>query len=189
MKTLNKKAAMEMSVGTIVTIVLLMSVLVLGLVLTTNIFKGATNAVDMTNDQLTDQISKLFSKDEKIVIYPESRLVQIKQEAIGAVGIGIKNKLTGTAGETKFSYTVSVSDPDLQKKCGADIRTSDVESWITAGREQINMPIASGDFANEKIRFEIPVGAPLCTIRFSANVLAGTQTYGSVRFDVQVLAK
>ena len=39
---MNKKAAMEMSVGTIVTIVLLMSVLVLGIFMIQKIFSGST---------------------------------------------------------------------------------------------------------------------------------------------------
>ena len=52
----NKKAAMEMSVGTIVTIVLLMSVLVLGLVLITNIFSGATSSVKTIDDKVKSEI-------------------------------------------------------------------------------------------------------------------------------------
>ena len=53
----NKKAAMEMSVGTIVTIVLLMSVLILGIFLVQNIFKSAKGAVDLTDKQLKNEIN------------------------------------------------------------------------------------------------------------------------------------
>ena len=55
-----KKAAMEMSVGTIVTIVLLMSVLILGIFLIKNIFSSAKNAIDLTDEQLNAEINELF---------------------------------------------------------------------------------------------------------------------------------
>ena len=42
----HKRAAMEMSVGTIVTIVLLMTVLIMGLVLTRTIFKSSVENIN-----------------------------------------------------------------------------------------------------------------------------------------------
>ena len=44
-----KKAAIELSVGTIVVIVLAMSMLILGLVLIRNIFKGSIDNFDALN--------------------------------------------------------------------------------------------------------------------------------------------
>ena len=58
---LRKQAAMEMSVGTIVTIVLLMTVLVLGLVLVRTIFTGAIKNIDNVDKAVENQISKLFA--------------------------------------------------------------------------------------------------------------------------------
>ncbi|MGY4884926.1 MAG: hypothetical protein ACP5NZ_05095 [Nanobdellota archaeon] len=60
----NKKAAMEMTVGTIVTIVLLMSALVLGLVLTKTIFVNTTNSVNSIDEQMKSEINDLFEQDE-----------------------------------------------------------------------------------------------------------------------------
>ena len=80
----NKKAAMELSVGTMVTIVLLMIVLVLGIFFIQRIFKVANGAVDLTQQQLRDQLQKTFgSDDQRISIYPETRYVEIKQESTG----------------------------------------------------------------------------------------------------------
>ena len=71
---------MEMSVGTIVTIVLLMSALVLGLVLTRTIFNTSRSAVDLTEQQLTNEIGKAFGSDEdKLAVYPKSGRLTIKQ--------------------------------------------------------------------------------------------------------------
>jgi len=48
----NRRAAMEMSVGTIVTIVLLMTVLILGLVLVRTIFSSAKYNVDVIDEKI-----------------------------------------------------------------------------------------------------------------------------------------
>lgn len=77
----NKKATMEMSVGTIVTIVLLMTVLILGLVMIRTIFKGSIENINGIDTAVKDQINKLFSEDtsRQIVVYPTSRYVTIKK--------------------------------------------------------------------------------------------------------------
>jgi hypothetical protein len=177
---------MEMSVGTIVTIVLLVTLLILGVVLIKNIFTGAKNVVDMTNDQLTTEIGKLFSTDSEMVIYPNSRLVEIKQTETGGVGVGIQNLLTGTTGNTKFSYLVSASDIG---NCGS-ISKADAEKWITVGKGEDDISIPSGGKIARKVRFDIPLGAPLCTARFKIEVTKeGGTSYASDYFDIKVNAK
>jgi hypothetical protein len=125
----NQKAQMEMSVGTIVTIVLLVTLLILGVVLIKNIFTSAKGVVDLTDQQLRSEISKLFSEDSKMSIYPGTRLVEIKQEATDGVGFGIKNLQQGAAGQTTFSYIISAADVS---NCG--VTNSVAESWITVGK-------------------------------------------------------
>lgn len=174
-----------MSVGTIVTIVLLVTVLILGVVLIKNIFGTGKKVVDMTNDELTTQINQMFGADTKIAIYPDNRLVAIKQEGTDGVGIGIQNLLQGTSGNTKFSYVVSASDVS---NCGIDAKTA--ESWITVGKAESDISIASGDKIERKVLFNIPVGAPLCTARFKVEVTEGNNVaYSGDYFDIQVQAK
>jgi len=183
----NRSAAMEMSVGTIVTIVLLVTVLILGVVLISNIFKSATSVVDLTDQQLRNEVNKLFSEESKISIYPSTRLVEIRQETTDGVGIGIRNLLTGASGSKKFSYTVIVSDSDIQSKCGVNAGVA--EGWIVTGKSESDIPIPSGDFSAQKVLFEIPVGAPLCTMRFRVNVEADGTAYATDFFDLKVKAK
>jgi len=181
----NKNGQMEMSVGTIVTIVLLVTLLILGVVLIKNIFTSAKGVVDMTDQQLRNEVSKLFSEDNKISIYPDTRLLEIKQEATDGVGIGIKNLLQGTAGNTQFSYVVSAEDVS---NCG--ITAAVAESWITVGKTATDLTIASGDIAARKVLFDIPIGAPLCTARFKVDVTQGSGTaYAEDYFDLKVDAK
>jgi len=179
---MNKKAAMEMSVGTIVTIVLLMTVLILGLVLVKSIFSSAKGAIDLTDQQLRDEIQQLFSEEKKLVIYPSTRLVEIKQEKIDGVGVGIKNLLEGTSGSNTFSYEVIVED-------GSNCGNANVLNWITLGKQGPEIPLAVGEFTSTKVLFKIPTGAPLCAARFRVNIQVDGQNYATDFFDIVVKAR
>jgi hypothetical protein len=56
-----KRGALELSIGTVVIIVLAMSMLILGLVLVKNIFSGAKYNIDQLNDKVTDEINQYLS--------------------------------------------------------------------------------------------------------------------------------
>jgi hypothetical protein len=182
-----KKAALEMSVGTIVTIVLAVTFLTLGLVLIRGIFSASINVVELTEGQLNNEISKLFTEDKKLVVLPDSKIIEIKQEDVGAVGVGIKNLIEGTSETSKFSYEVQVADPDIRRKCS--INEQQALEYIKVGRAVDNQAIAPGDFIAYKVRFEIPTTAPLCIIRYGVTVKEGTSVYASDFFDVDINAK
>jgi len=182
-----KKGAIELSIGTIVIIVLAMSMLILGLVLVKNIFSGAIDITDMTTEQLKSQVGELFGSDKKLVVYPDSRHIDVKQGDPSGFGIGIKNLLEGSTTDVKFSYEVVVSDPDLRNKCG--VSEQEAEAWINTGRAEDNLQIASGDFISTKVLLSIPVGSPLCTLRYRVNVEANNQPYASEIMDVTIKAK
>ena len=133
----DKKAAMEMSIGTIVTIVLLVSVLVLGLVLIRSIFTSAKGVVDLTDQELRKKIGEIFTEDKKLAVYPTSRRLEIPQGDIDGFGIGIQNLLEGSSATKTFSYEVVVSDPDLRKKCEVtESEALDLIGTITEGTEK-----------------------------------------------------
>lgn len=180
----NKTGAMEMSVGTIVTIVLLMTVLILGLILVKNIFSSAKGVIDLTTSQLEDEVNKLFGEDKELVIYPRTRFLEIKQGETDGVGIGIKNLLSGVAGTKKFSYEVIVSD-------SSDCTESkeEVETWFKTGRSESDIPIPVGSIAIQKVLFNIPIGSSLCTVRFRVNVDAEGSAYATDFFDIEVKPK
>ena len=181
---MERKAAMEMSVGTIVTIVLLMFVLVLGIVLVQKIFSSAKGAIDLTDEQLKSEINKLFGEDKELVIYPSSRRVEIKQEREDGVGIGIKNLLQGASGTNTFSYEVIISDASdcVETK-------EEVAEWFTTGKSEDDIPIAVGKSAIQKVLFRIPSGTSLCTARFRVNVYAEGDAYATDFFDITAKAK
>ena len=174
---------MEMSVGTIVTIVLLMGVLVLGLFLIKGIFSSAKGAVDLTDQQLQSEISKLFSEEKELVIYPTSGFIEIKQEETDAVGIGIKNLARGTGESSTFSYEIIARD---SSDCG--IEEEELESFIVVGRTESDIPIGTGDIYVARARIRIPTGAPLCIASFRVDVFKNGEAYARDSFDIEIKA-
>jgi len=183
-KEFDKRGAMELSMSTVVIIVLSISLLIVGIYFIQKISKLATGVVDMTDAELRTKINQLFSEEDKLVIYPQSRLVQIKQDTSDGVGIGIKNLQTGASASTDFSYVVVATDTS---DCG--ISKTEAESWIVTGGEESNIPIPSGDMMTDRILFRIPVGAPLCIAKFRVNVEAGGSAYATDSFNIEVKAK
>lgn len=169
-----------MSVGTLVTIVLLMAVLILGIFLVRKIFTGASGAIDMTNEQLRSEIQKLFAEEKKLVIFPTSRSIEIKHEEKDAIGIGIKNLATSGTGTNEFSYQVAATESG---NCPANV---DSDAWIIVGQSESDIPLPVGEFYSTKIIFQIPLGTPLCTTRFRADVKIDGTSYKSESFDVSV---
>lgn len=180
-----KIGAIEMSVGTIVIIVLAMSMLILGMVLVKNIFSGASENVLQMNDKVKDQINKLFVEDKRTVVYLPNQIAKIEQNENWGVAFGVKNLQKGTAEVGRFHYEVIVSDPDVRTKCGVGER--DIEAWIKTGRSD-DMSIAPGQSYFGIVRFLIPENAPLCTVRFHVDVTKDNQAYATDFFDVEVLA-
>lgn len=174
----NRRAAMEMSVGTIVTIVLLMSVLILGIFLVQKIFSSAKGAIDLTDEQLKNEINKLFADDKEITIYPQTRQVEISPGGSDAIGIGITNLLRGVEGEQKFSYEVTLED---EGDCGAN-----AESWLKLGKKADNFGIGPKDTYVRRVILEVPEGAPLCSARYAVSVTNEGKNYAGDYFDIRV---
>ncbi len=185
---MKKKGAIELSIGTIVVVVLAMTMLILGIVLVQKIFQSASGAVDLTDDQLRSEINRLFGEDDELVIYPSSGFVEIRQEETDGVGIGIKNLVIGVSGTQKFEYETVVRDLG---NCGVSEET--VLDWIVIGQSESDIPVASGDSAVQKILFQIPTGAPLCVIGFRVNVDVdkgqGYESYATKTFEIEIKAK
>lgn len=95
----NKKAAVELSIGTIVIIVLAMTMLILGLVLVRNIFTGATDSVDELNDKIKNEITQLFTDEENDIV------VRLGSEQTAKIKQGTEN----------FGIPIGARTPDGSK--------------------------------------------------------------------------
>lgn len=161
----NKKAAMEMSVGTIVTIVLLMSVLVLGIFLVQKIFKTGTSAIDVVDSQIQSEINKLFAEEGKnFVIYPSSQQITLKKgDDPKGFAFSVKNPFTETR---KFNYVIEAKDVT---GCGA-LTIEQADSWLRPSQGDLTIGAGSSPTLAEKVLFVVPTTAPPCTITYRVTV-------------------
>ncbi len=181
---MQKKGAMELSIGTIVIIVLAMSMLILGLVLIKTIFTGAKYNVDTMNDKVRDEINKLFVEDKKIVVYLANQQAEIDQGESWGVAFAIKNLKAGTVDASKFTYDVVVNNPsEVKANCG--VSEKEALSWIKAGGSG-SINIAPGDVYTTIIRFQVSETAPLCIVRYNINVKADAEFYTADSFDINI---
>jgi len=165
-----------MSVGTIVTIVLLMSVLILGVVLIKEIYGSATNAINSIDKSMRDEMDKVFSQDtsKKIVIMPPSRKIDIEK---GEKGYGFAFSIRNVDNEAgTFSYEVVASETD----CPNSLSVEEADDFLALGKSgEINIA-ASSIMENPKlVTFNIPETAPGCSVSYSITLEKDGETYGS----------
>lgn len=179
----SKRAAMELSIGTIVIVVLAMAMLILGLILVKNIFTGVSYNVDEVNNKVKDQIGKMFTEDTKVVAYlPSNGIAKITQGKDFGLAFAIKNNI-----ETQeFRWEVLLDDVDVTQKCG--VTAAQAQSWVITGRTG-SLPIVSGQFEAGLARFLIPEGQvkdiSRCIVRFKLVVKKQDgSSYGISLFDI-----
>lgn len=173
----NKNAAMELTMGTMVTIVLLVMVLILGGYFVNKIFFSATKSIDAIDAQVTDQINKLFAEDKtrKLVIYPSTRQVSLEK---GEQGDGFAFAIRNTGTETaNFTYNIQAT----QTSCQDSLTPAQADSFFATGKDSGTRPITipAGSIMDfpQLVTFNIPDGAPPCTVSYLINVQKSGQTY------------
>ncbi len=185
----NKKAAMEMSVGTIVTIVLLMTVLILGLVLTRTIFSGAKYNIQVIDEKIRGEIEKLFAEDKPLVVYLPNQKADLKQGEEWGIAWAVKNMEEGTTESSSLTYEILASDAS---NCGG-LTVIGATNYILIGQsESQGIPLRPGQVQYEIARVNIPSTAPICTIRYRIKAKlarAGRQDVDLTSFfDVKIKA-
>jgi hypothetical protein len=168
----NKKAAMEMSVGTIVTIVLLMATLVLGLVLIKTIFFSSKNAVTNVNNQIENELTKMFEDEgAKLVIYPSSREIILKkkqEDTPKGFAFAVRNNGVNTKALSYIVYAQDVTNCGgfTKQKANAILLGASGSFSLDSGEDTI----ASKDM----VKFLMNEEVPLCTMVYRIKVCEGT---------------
>jgi len=178
----NRKAAMEMSVGTIVTIVLLMSVLILGIFLVQKVFTSGTNAIDVIDNEVQGQIEKLFSDEgKKVAIYPTSRQITLKKDDDPkGFAFSVRNNDVESA---EFEYVLVASDVS---KCGSGFKEEHANSFLLGGSG--NFPLGPGNSLDlpRLIKFDLPESAPPCTMIYNLEIKKDNEPYSVVDIFVTI---
>ena len=187
MKKRGKKAALELSIGTVVVLVLAMAMLIMGLILVKNIFTGGTDAVDRINDEVLKGIDDMFSdSDAQIAIYPSSRKITLEQQSQGnGFAFSVRNL---ELEEKDFTYTIGVdSNFNIQDKCR--ISATEANSWLIIDAGSFTLARSSKMDLPELVTLTIPENAPSCTIPYRVNVRSDGDQYASGGVQVTIKAK
>lgn len=187
----NKKAAMEMSVGTIVTIVLLMSVLVLGLVMVRQIFYGGTDLASRINQKSLNEVDRIFEDtDSTLGFIPSDRKVSLKQGSNNdGFAFLVNNK---NVRPTSFRYKIYI-DPqfNLEAQCQGGLTLREAESWLMGyiSGSIPEVPSSSRMENPEQIIITVPNTAPKCTIPYTVEVrvVGEEKVYGSGKVLVTII--
>jgi hypothetical protein len=180
----SNKGAMEMSVGTIVTIVLLMSVLVLGIFMVRQIFTTGTTAIDGIDEKIQGEIDNLFSVEGKsVVIYPKNRFIRMSQGDTGGFGFSIKNKDMDSG---TFAYELTVGD--ITEEC--TISEEAARRLIVLHRKGDGIKLPSGTSMEEAVfvRFKIPENTPLCLLSYNLDITKDGELYApTIAIDLEIM--
>jgi len=183
----NKKAAMEMTMGTVVTIVLLIAVLIMVLYFIGKIRDVGEEAIDGINQNVISEINKLFSEDNtrKIVIYPSSRFIKLEKSDRKGFGFSIRNT-EETPGV--FSYEIKAQSTS----CGDNLRLPAADALLAFGTQKSGINILAGSKMDypEEIMFDIPADSPPCLIDYGIDVKKDGAQYtpSTVAVKVEILS-
>ena len=188
----SKKGAIELSMTTVVVIVLSMTMLILGLTLVRSIFKGATDSVDSINDKVKAQIANLFANEQQsnlIVLLGSDKTAKVKADT-ASFGVAVAAKtLDGTAssrGRLQYMITLDQNSDCLKKNSKAI-----VESWFSGVGSWRNFDGYEGDTSFSTIKFGVPKATALCTQTVNIDVKDTKlgQDVGGTYFIIQVISK
>lgn len=172
-----KKAAMEMSVGTIVTVVLLMAVLILGIFLVQRIFGSTTNAIDTIDNQVQSEINQLFSEGTNhISVYPSSREINVKRGEVKGFGFSVYNDNNDPS--SSFTYTL---DADNVADCGSSVTKAMADSYVLGGDGSFTLGPSAYLQNARLVRFNFPESFPSCLIFYNLNIERNGEIYDSAQ--------
>jgi len=175
-----KRGALELSMNTIVIIVIGVTLLTLGLRWIYGLFGGLQERTGEIDEQLKKQISNLFEGgDESLIIRPNS--VTIQQGKNKDLAFAIRNAISDGK-EHDFSYTIELTNTEGKN-------TEEVMAWITSSQGQ-EINVASGQLHYELVPVDIPKSAPIGTYRFEVTLKADNPEGNSkANFIVRVVGE
>jgi len=198
-KIKQKRAAIELSIGTIVIIVIAMTMLILGVLLVRNIFTGATDSVDSLNDKVKAEITNLFTEETaKIALrIPADRIVKVKSGsddfgmAFGAQtknGANIENSPTGNW--LRYWIEKTNNGPQCSGISILDHDFGNGDKAPTNGGPQYSQGYDFEDTESEngyvRLVYDIPDGTEECTQRYKIHVTGNGGEVASASFRVQI---
>ena len=178
-----KKGAINLSIGTLVIIILAITMLVLGVILVTNIFDIGEDLASMTKDQIIHKMNTLFGEEEELMLLPSSKEIEVEVGEEGTFAVGIRNLLKGQESTTKkFTYNIGIAE---QGNCPMSER--ELENLIVTGRELSAIELSPGsEPLIRTVRMRIPEGTPLCSFSYKIEVYHHSTIYDTDFMHVSI---
>lgn len=177
----NREGALELSIGTIVVIVIGMSMLILGLVLVRTIFSGSTQSIDSLNDQVQSEILGLFGdgNGNLVIKLGSADTAKVKPGSDPfKLGIGVRHP-DGLAltGRDSLQYKLTLAD-DSDNNCLRVLGKERAERlFITRLNNWNSFDEFSGSTAFALVQVQVPSGTSRCTQKVNVDMkLKETQT-------------
>lgn len=171
---INKKAAMELSIGTVVVIVLAMSMLVLGLVLVRSIFSISEETVGEIDNKLKSELTELFSEDDKNVVVRAGSDGIVSLEAgsdLSGVAIAAQTPDGSSVTGDRLQYKVYLQ-PENAKNCLGIIGQGDTEDIFQGPLDTYQrFDEAEGPSAFARILVQVPDGTSECSQKVYVDVI------------------
>jgi len=177
MKKGDKRAALEMSMGTIVILVLSVSMLILGIILVRSIMCSALGLTGEVNDKVKGELNNLFASSET----SEVQCVG----AAGAVKVApgeTSNIFCSFKAPEKANYTIKVVDFSSDSQ---SLTKEDIQPWII--QSEYKATISPGDGTPKKaIRVKLPSNAPEVTLILNVQIFSGEEQISTQDLDLQI---
>ncbi len=194
-----KKAAFEMSMSTIIIIVLSVSFLILGLVLIRNIYQVADKSITGIDTQLTSQLQKIFTDETKnLVIYSGTNNIVKIRAGTSNFGIAVAAQTINNLrvdNESLVQYKIDLVDDGSIRSC---IRLLTKTRTTTLFNDKhgvwLDSSGADGPISGKIIYVTIPIDTQTCTqtVRVTARdrtVVPEGETIGFQTFTIEILKK
>jgi hypothetical protein len=177
----NKKAAFEMSISTVVIIVIAVVMLILGLVFVGRIFEVATGSVDIIDDQVKNELINLFggSGGKEIIVKLGAQSAKVKQ---GTQGFGFVFGIapSGVSNLDACGYTIT--------KSGGNCANPDPMTWFVYGTNNLNFDEIDANRAFALIKLNIPDTQQPCTQKFNLKATCGSWSR-TTYFNIDIISR
>jgi hypothetical protein len=186
----SKRGAMELSMSTVVIVVLAMALLVGGLVLVRNILGGATESVDSINEKVLEQINGLYSENDRIVIrLGPKRVADVKADGdlfgfVAAAGTADGSSVTADNIKYKLSLDTSSSEGCVNV-LGQEATEALFDDSFGVEHSFDNFDL--GSIGTVLIKLTVPKGTELCSQEVHFDVFEAGANTGRRTFTVNII--
>lgn len=191
---ISKKGAMELSISTVVVIVLGIFMLILGIVLIGNIGRNVTKSVDDIDIMTNQKLSELFGESQGNIAVSLGPQSTAKIEA-GTDSFGIALRATTADGSAvtraRLNYKLTL-DKSSSKNCASSAYLGEQRTralFITALDTNLQFDKYDGANAYSLIQLKIPKGTATCSQKVLIDVLdtETNQPLGGSSFIIEIV--